>query len=281
MTAVKIAVIGGDRRQAVLAELLAKEGFECAVYGLDGVPIGDAARSVDLGGALNGASAVILPLPALNGGGLVNAPFYEGEIRLKEVLDLAGDEAVFIGGMVAENDFPRRKVRDYYREELVLLNTVPTAEGAVAIAMNELETTISGTRALILGFGRVGKTLSLLLRGFGASVSVATRNPTERAVCEILRFDTLEYAGLKENIGCFGLIFNTVPAPVLTAELLAEVQDGTPVIDLASRPGAAGADKTGKNVIWAKGLPGKQAPVSAGRYIKNAVLAILKEENII
>lgn len=285
MSTVKIAVIGGDRRQSVLAALLAEDGFECAVFGLDGVDIGSATRCADIEGAIAGTEAVILPLPVSRNGKTVNSPLYAGEISIKELHALVPLYVPFLGGMIKQKDFPDRTVRDYYKEEeLQILNTVPTAEGAVAIAMNELSSTINGTSALIMGFGRVGKTLGLVLRGLGATVTVATRNPTEHAVCEILGFNVAEHPTLAASIGTYGLIFNTIPAVLLTEELLENVADGTPVIDLATHPGgvdASAAERLGKNVIWALGLPGKVAPVTAGKYIKKTVCGILKEERII
>ena len=50
------------------------------------------------------------------------------------------------------------RVFDYYaREECMVANAVPTAEGAVQVAMEELPFTLHSARVLILGFGRVGK----------------------------------------------------------------------------------------------------------------------------
>ena len=46
-----------------------------------------------------------------------------------------------------------------------MLNAVPTAEGAVQIAMQELPITISQSRCLIIGNGRIGKALHTRLRG--------------------------------------------------------------------------------------------------------------------
>lgn len=39
----------------------------------------------------------------------------------------------------------------------MVANAVPTAEGAVQVAMEELPFTLHSARVLILGFGRVGK----------------------------------------------------------------------------------------------------------------------------
>lgn len=283
MSNIKIAVIGGDRRQGVLAAALAAGGYECAVFALDGVDIGGATRCTELESALCDALAVVLPLPISRDRRCVNAPLYGGEVTLEDVDRLASPTALFLGGMIKQEDFEGRWVHDYYaKEELQLLNTIPTAEGAIAIAMEALPTTVHGTKCLIMGLGRVGKTLALALKGLGAEVSVATRNPKEKAVCRILGVDVVEYPCLSKKISGFGLIFNTVPAVLLTGELLQRVKDSTPIIDLATHPGGVdSAAAKGKNVIWALGLPGKVAPVTAGEYISKTVIGILEEEKLI
>lgn len=285
MCDIKIAVIGGDRRLAIVAASLAAKGAECSVFGLDGADIGKATRCTELGGALKDASAVVLPLPVSRDGKHLNAPLCEEKISLKQVDDLAAPTALFLGGMIKQDDFEGRWVSDYYeQEELQLLNTIPTAEGAIAIAMEALPTTLHGTKSLIMGLGRVGKTLAIKLLALGAKVSVATRNPAEKAVCNILGIEVVEYKALPDRIEEFGLIFNTVPALLLTGKLLKRVKDTTPIIDLATHPG--GVDATagasmGKRIIWALGLPGKVAPQTAGEYISQTVINILEEEDII
>lgn len=52
------------------------------------------------------------------------------------------------------------------------------------------------------------------------------------------------------------------------------------VIDLASRPGGvdfAAAAELGVRCVWALSLPGKVAPVTAGRYIMDTVYHIMEE----
>ncbi len=285
MSTNKVAVIGGDRRQAVIAAAYAKEGRECAVYALEGLDTGGATKSIDLAGALNGACAVVLPLPVSRDGKLVNAPAAEDAPRLDEIEALCPTDTIILGGMIKPEDFPSHRVRDYYAgEDLKLYNTLPTAEGALAIAMNELPTTVHGTKTLVLGFGRVGKALGFLLRGFGADIWVATRNSTERAVCEIMGFNTVDYPQLVHILPEFGLVFNTVPKIILNRELLEKIGDGVPVIDLATHPGgvdAAAAKELGKKLIWALSLPGKVAPVTAGEYIKKAIDNIMEEEGLL
>ena len=55
------------------------------------------------------------------------------------------------------------------------------------------------------------------------------------------------------------------------------------IIDLASRPGGVDFDygkKIGKRIIWALSLPGKVAPVTAGRIIYNTVVTLLNEKGV-
>ncbi len=281
----KIAVIGGDRRQSFLAAMLAEEGYECAVFAAPDTDLGNATLAADAEGALRDAAAVILPLPASRDGKTVNAPSFDGVVTLSQINEYLSENATVIGGMLSPNIYPSHRSYDYYEgEELVLLNTIPTAEGAVAIAMNELPTTIKGTKTLLLGFGRVGKTLGRMLKSLGAVLTVATRNRTEQAICDIMDIETVDYATLPEALSSYGLIFNTVPCVLLCDGLLEQINDSTPVIDLATYPGGVDfdrADELGKRVIWALALPGKVAPKTAATYIKKAVMRILKEENIV
>ncbi len=285
MSKYKIAVLGGDRRQAVLASLLSDAGFECAAFATPQTELGGATIAADTYGALTGAAAVVLPLPVTRDGKTLNAPAYDGSVCLSELEKHIPEETPILGGMIKSEQFPTHRCHDYYEgEELKLLNTIPTAEGAVAIAMNELPTTLRGTKTLVLGFGRVGKTLGMMLNGLGAVLSVATRNRTESAICEILGINTVDYADLPQSIGEYGLIFNTVPSVLLRDSLLESVSDSAPVIDLATYPGGVDferAEALGKHVIWALALPGKVAPVTAATYIKKAVIRILEEEGIV
>ena len=55
------------------------------------------------------------------------------------------------------------------------------------------------------------------------------------------------------------------------------------VIDLASKPGGVdfkAASELGVKVVWALGLPGKVAPISAGRIIADTVMNILSERGL-
>ena len=71
----------------------------------------------------------------------------------------------------------------------------------------------------------------------------------------------------------YRLIFNTVPAPVLSREQTAHCRENCLKIDLASEKGIAGED-----VVWARGLPGTDAPESSGKLIAETVLRLMEQK---
>ena len=92
-------------------------------------------------------------------------------------------------------------------------------------------------------------------------------------------FDTVNTSLLSESAKDMDLIINTAPSRVITKEVLSCLKKDVLIIDLASRPGGVDMDEAsllGIRVIWALGLPGKCAPVSAGRIIGSSILNLLK-----
>ena len=177
----------------------------------------------------------------------------------------------------------KRQLRlfDYFRrEELAVANAVPTAEGAVQLAMEELPITLHGARVLVVGFGRVGKLTAHRFRALGARVSVAARKWEDLAWAEAYGYAPEHLEGLDECLCAYDLVVNTAPARVLDADRLAQLEPDCLVIDLASRPGGVdmeAASELGVRVIWALSLPGKVAPVTAGKILRDTICHILCE----
>ena len=61
---------------------------------------------------------------------------------------------------------------------------MPTAEGAIQLAMEELPITLHGARVLVIGYGRLGRVLADRLAGLKARVSVAARRYADLAWAE-------------------------------------------------------------------------------------------------
>ncbi len=119
-------VIGGDPRQATLAQALAEDGHSVHTYALEqGGPL--AAASLERVGE---AHCVILPLPAADGV-FLNAPLSTRRLPLDTVLDALRPGQLVCAGMVSPTlaqEAQRRELRlvDYFaREELAVANAVP------------------------------------------------------------------------------------------------------------------------------------------------------------
>ena len=291
---IKIGILGGDMRQTALARRLSAMGFETAAWGLP--PDGDLGGSVRCGdwrGAVAGSRAVILPLPASVDGVRVNAPLAGGcELRMSHLMNELSADTLLVGGKfdfgikeaAKENNIP---LLDYFEcEELQIKNAVPTAEGAVEIAMRELPITLFGAKALVCGYGRIGKVLSRLLHNIGAEVSVSARRSEDLAFAAVngitpVRFGSKEFC---KTAARADVIFNTVPARILDKAFVDSLENCHLIIDLAS--GKGGVDFTaaaacGITAIHALSLPGKVAPFTAGQIICDCVLELLIREGVI
>ena len=279
-----IWVVGGDLRQVRLAQLLCEEGHTVHTWALEeaeGVP----EPAAGLTGAKL-ADCVVLPLPAAGEDGRLNAPFSAQKPELATVLDALRPGQVVCAGraspeLCALAEERRLRLFDYFdREELAVANAVPTAEGAVQLAMEELPITLHGARVLVVGFGRLGRALAPRLAGLGARVSVAARKYADLAWAESFGFGTEHTGQLAPWLCGYDLVLNTVPARVLGEAELAELRPDCLVIDLASKPGGVDLDaaaRLGRKVVWALSLPGKVAPVTAGKAIRTAIYNILSE----
>ena len=275
---------GGDRRQVWLARLLAEDGHAVHAFALG--PAGAGVREERTLAGAERADCVVLPLPAAGPEGGLNAPLAEGPVPLEEVLDALEPGQIVCAGRVdgrlrtlAEG----RGVRlfDYFaREELAVANAAPTAEGAIQIALEELPITLHGSRALVIGYGRLGRALAPRLAALGARVTVAARRYEALAWAEGFGFAACPLGELGECLCGFDLAVNTVPAPVLGAAELGELKEGCLVIDLASLPGGvdlAAAERLGVKAVRALSLPGKTAPATAAAALRTAICHILNE----
>lgn len=237
------AIIGGDLRQTTLAKLLQKDGYDVVVYGFDkDMEYSGLNAAEDLKSAL-ACDVIILPVPVSYDGKTINAPFSDHDIFIEDVLSDITASSIVLGGKISDYFIKQLEYRevsccDYLkREELSVKNAIPTAEGAIQIAMEETPFTLWGSKCLIIGYGRIGKVLSAMLKGMGAEVSVSARKCADIAWIEERGYCALQTNEIKEELGSYDVIFNTVPAMMLNKKALAHVRPDALIIDLASKPG--------------------------------------------
>lgn len=217
---------------------------------------------------------------------LLPMPFQPSQEELNQLIKCVKPNGMVLAGMPSKSavdSFEQRQieVQDYAKcEELTLLNAIPTAEGCLQILMNLRTKTIWNSRILITGFGRIAKLLARDCMTLGAKVSIAARNPAQRAEAAAWGCDTLSLKNLKEKVLETDIAINTVPFLLFDAEVLTEMNVDCLLIDLASSPGGVDfeqAEHLGIRTEWARGLPPKYAPETAGEILAQTVQTILQE----
>lgn len=291
--AIKIGLIGGDSRQRAIAKRFAENGFETAIWGFgDGEDVGASVRCVDFESVVNKSRAVILPLPVSRDGVHISTQNNNKyTLRLSQLFEKIEQETVVFGGKFDDGilEIAAKKgirVFDVFNnEELQIKNAVPTAEGAIELALREMDTTLFGAETLVCGYGRIGRILADRLKAFGAVVTVAARKPEDIAYinifgCNSTRFEQGEYLSVAKRAD---VIFNTVPNVIFDADFFAEVRKDSLIIDLATGGGVDfdAASKNNIKVIHALALPGKVAPISAGEILFECILEKLCKEGVI
>ena len=280
-------LVGGDLRQAHLARLLSEDGHRVHTFALEQAATPSSLLSVEADiSALPLADAVVLPMPARGEDGLLFAPLGSGAVPLIPILDALSPAQFICGGRIdpATNALAQERgltLHDYYtREELVVSNCVPTAEGCIQLAMEHLPITIQDARVLVIGYGRLGRITAQRFGALGARVTVAARRYEQLTWARCEGFGTEHSGQLTGWLCSYDLVINTVPALVLGETELADLHPDCLVIDLASKPGGIdlqAAQQLNRKVIWALGLPGKVAPATAGAIIKMTIYHMLHE----
>ncbi len=286
-----VSIIGGDLRIVNLIELLAKDDFLVYTYGLENsedlIESKNIIKCKNIDELVNSSEIIIGPVPMTNDAENLSAPFSEEKISINELLQkMAGKNKTFLAGQLSEkiiNSCQENNI-NYIdllkREELVVLNTIATAEGAIQITMENTQKTIHGSNVLIMGFGRVGKVLAKMLDGIGAKVSCEARKNSDIAWIKAYGYTPIHLSELESELGNYDIIINTIPFQILDENRLKYIKKDCTIVDLSSNPGGVdrrAARSLGIKLIWALSLPGKVAPMTSAEFIKETLYHILKE----
>lgn len=274
----KFCILGGDYRFYHLYKLLKADGNTVSIFDNSYHK-----SESDILEAISDSSMIILPIPFTADNININLTNYKiGIDELLSIMSRAGAKQL-IGGVI-NNEIRHLgekyniNVYDFFSFECVAVkNAIPTAEGAVMIAMQKSEKTIFGSSCLVIGYGRCGKILASTLKGLGASVSVTARNEETAAYISAYGLNPVFIDKLSGCIMNYDYIFNTAPSKVLNKEMLKRIAQESVIIDLAQAPGGVDyeyARELGLNATYCPGLPGRVAPYTAAEILKEAILNI-------
>ena len=150
--------------------MLAKDGNIVYTYGLEKAEELKDKQNIIFCDKLNKAmnekvEVVIGPIPFSSNGKYINSPFSDKEISVREIMANLNAKILIAGTITPEiydmaNDEYVEIIDVMKREELAVLNTISTAEGAIELAISNTNRILHGSQVLILGFGRIGKVLA-------------------------------------------------------------------------------------------------------------------------
>lgn len=290
LTGMQIAVIGGDARQLEvvrkLTELDAKlilVGFEQLDHAFTGT-VKEKIEDVDFAEV----DTVILPVRATDADGKVEAIFSNEDVILTEEMIkstpphctfFTGISHPYLEGILKEAN--RKQVTLFSRDDVAIYNSIPTVEGTIMMAIQHTDFTIHGSSVAVLGLGRVGMSVARAFHALGAKVMVGARKSEDIARITEMALQPFHLNSLSEMVDKVDIVINTIPFPIITAKVLANMPVHTLIIDLASKPGGTDfryAERRGIKALLAPSLPGIVAPKTAGQILANALSQIIQEE---
>ena len=282
-----ISIIGGDLRIIKLVKMLSDDGFSIKTYGLDNSDELNYNKNIekceDIKQTIENSQIIIGPLPFSKDSININSPFSKKEISIEELIYqikgkklIAGNIKSEIVELMLQNNI---EVIDLMKiEKLTILNTISTAEGAIQIAMEETLKTLFESEVLILGFGRVGKTVALKFKAMGAKVSCEARKEEDLAWIRTYGYNPVNLQELDKDLNKYDIIINTIPTQIIGEKELEKINKKSLIIDLASAPGGVDhekAKKKGIKTVLALALPGKVAPETSAEFIKEVLYEII------
>ncbi|MBR6502934.1 MAG: hypothetical protein IKT42_05770 [Clostridia bacterium] len=258
-----ILIIGGDNRMNIAYNELKNMGYTVDSLGLKN----------DDNGKIEDASIVLLPVPTTRDKANVFCPQSDKKIPLDYVKKADKNSLILSCGY----NFEGLNCVDYLTlDSFCYLNAVPTAEGAIARAILDTPFCLWGARVLVIGCGRVAKVLIDRLAALKCSLTVSARKSRDFAYLDTFGINHIHTNDVTKYADKFDIIFNTIDVRLFDDVSLLK---NCYLYDL-STTGCLDFEKATENNIKANklpGIPGKIAPVTAGKIIAQTTHQLIGE----
>ncbi len=224
-------------------------------------------------GDIKNSDVVLLPVPTTRDGKNIFCPMTNKIIPLDIINETKKNALILSCGYNFENI----NCIDYLKlDDFCLLNAVPTAEGAIAYAINDTPFCLWQSRVLVIGNGKVAKILIDRLVALKCDVTVSARKNADFAWLQALGIKHIHTNDVSKSTNKFDIIFNTIDVKLFDEY---ENLKSCYLYDLSTK-GCIDFDLAQKSGIKATklpGIPGKVAPDTAGKIIGQTVNNILGE----
>lgn len=286
-----VAVVGGDLR--MLEHMRGARAAGATVQHYGSVPgAAEAAgrpQAASLKDAVKGAKIISCPIPGVGTDGSLFAKYTDEKLLMTpDVLRGAAPGAL----MFTYCDTPQLiewakgtpvEVIGYGEDDaLCILHAIPTAEGAIKLAIEHTDVTLLGMPVLCFGLGRIGMSVAQAFDAMKARVTLTARNPAQLARAEAMGLDTIPLSNLlghPDQLKRFALLVSSSSGRVVTREIIAHTRPDAVIMDLCSPPGSVDFDaakQLNRKVVWGR-AQAASAPRSAGEHEWQVLMRFVRE----
>ncbi|WP_404409251.1 dipicolinate synthase subunit DpsA [Jeotgalibacillus malaysiensis] len=277
----RTAVIGGDARQLVIAEALCKKGAEVFLCGFDQLNLSEPGyRKTSLDQIpFEELDALIFPVSGIGVNGDIKSSFSASNLYIHEqLLNRIPENCLLFTGI--ETSWSTASKRNFVylfeKDEIAILNSIPTVEGIIWLIIQHTEYTIHGAQIVITGCGRVGLTAARVLHALGAKVTALSEVKAEVARMSEIGVKTKPLKELQTCLNQANIWINTIPSiGIINQQTLTACNPNVFIVELASHPPAVQkelAREKNINYLEAPSLPGLVAPKTAGEILAKSIL---------
>lgn len=286
-----ILILGGDSRYLYLITNLANKQANLSVIGFNEYTFSHANITHENISEIDFSmfDAIVLPVPGTSETGEI-VPTYDkhsfflsaDQIKKtkKHCIIFTGIKNKFLQQITERSN--RELIALFHRDDIAILNSIPTAEATLKLAIEHTDYMMHGANIFVLGFGRVGFTTARLFKNIGANVTVAIRKSAHFARIREMNMTPLHMNDLQDNLMDAQIVINTIPHLILTRDMLKVMDKDSLIIDLASTPGGtnfSAAKDYHIQALHALGLPGKTAPKTASDILSDTIVHLLPNIN--
>lgn len=287
LTGIKMAFLGGDAR--IIEVIRNALDLDATVYliGFENLDFhtADAYKTDLTPEILQELDALVLPVTGMSDDWTVDSKYSARPFALtdddfamlpKHCKIFTGIARTTLAETCRRHGLPMIKLMEL--DEVAILNSIPSAEGAIKMAMENTDITLHGSEVAVLGFGRCGMTIARMCAGIGAKVKAGARKESDLARIREMGYQFFHLSEISSEISRTEIVFNTIPAPILTSEVLSHLQKNCVIIDIASKPGGTDfrfAEKRGIKALLAPSLPGIVAPKTAGQILAKTICRLV------
>src|SRR5882672_971099 len=242
----RIAMLGGDRREQEIARRAAATGADVRAHGIPWPDGGIAGVTYlrDPAAVLDNAKFALFPIPGIAASGALFAPSAEAPIIPdRALLSKMAPHAHIILGWADKNlkghaDALSIGLHEYEWDRSLMLQRTPAIiEGLLKIVIENTAITIHNATACVVGQGTIGAVLARYLVALGAHTHVAARNPEQRAAAYVAGATPHTLDELSALAPRLDFIFSTVPSRVVGEDVLSHLPKSGLIVDLSAPPG--------------------------------------------